>query len=164
MNRDHALAFLQQNQPLPGDAELANIIHELVEVRDYFLANPEPACVPLFLNCFGDGSGYGVYQTIEDVIGKYDGDLVVGHLKKALFSNCPGVRYWCAQISETYDSKDLIEGLINVYRSGNVDAKCAALTALSGYEDSRVNQLARKALSDEGDNCILEIAEDLIGG
>ncbi len=162
MNRDHALAFLQQNQPLPEDAELAKKIQEFVEVRDYFLANPDPACVPLFLNCFGEGSGCGVYQTVEDVVGKHDGDLVVESLKEALLSIHPSVRYWCAQISENYTSTDLVDGLINVYNSGNSDAKCAALTALSNYDDSRVIGLARKALKDERDDDLLEIAEDII--
>ncbi len=164
MNRDHALTFLKQNQPLPEDAELAKKIHEFVEVRNYFLANPDPACVPLFLNCFGEGSGYGVYQTIEDVVGKHDGDLVVESLKEALLSIHPSVRYWCAQISDNYGSKDLIDGLINVYNSGNSDAKCVALTALSNYDDSRVIGLARKALKDERDDDLLEIAEDIISG
>ena len=93
---------------------------------------------------------------------KYDGDTVVENLKGALFSKYPGVRYWCAQICENYDGEKLIPGLINVYQPGDLDAKCAALTALSNYDDSRVIGLARKALNDERDNDFLEIAKDTI--
>lgn len=163
MDKKDAIAFLKENQPLPDDGEkLENIISIFDDVRKYFLDNPDSECIPLFLNCFGKGSGYGVYQLIEDVIYKYNESDVVPHLKNALQSKYPSVRYWCAQIAERFESEDLIEGLINVYDKGDIDAKCASLTALSGIENEKVIALAKKTLKDETDEVLCEIAEEIV--
>ena len=165
MDKKDAIAFLKENQPLPDDGEkLEAIISIFDDVRKYFFDNPDPECIPLFLNCFGQGSGYGVYQLIEDVLSKYNESDVVPHLKNALQSKHPSVRYWCSQIAEQFESEDLIEELINVYEKGDIDAKCASLTALSGIEDEKVISLAKKTLEDETDEVLCEIAEDIVNG
>ena len=165
MTKDQALAFLTQYQPLPDDGkELENILEEFNEVRKYFISNPNSICIPLFLNCFGKGSGYGVYQLVEDVIITHNEDEVVFYLKKALLSDSSSIRYWCAQISENYDSEELLEGLLNVYEKGDIDAKCASLTALSGIKSNKVPEIARKALDTETDKDLIEIANDIWEG
>ena len=88
--------------------------------------------------------------------------MVMTHLKDALFSKFSGVRYWCAQICERYECDELIDGLINVYSKGDIDSKCAALTALSSYDDPRVTAVAKDALRDEKDDDLLEIAGDML--
>ena len=165
MEKKHAIDFLKQYQPLPDDgAELESIIQTFNEIRMFFLENPEPESIPLFLNCFGNGNGYGTYQLIEDVIILHDKNVVISHLKKALYSSYPSVRYWCAQIAEHFDSDELLDGLINVYQNGDDDAKCAALTALSGIENEKVFELAKNALIEEIDEDLLEIADDIVNG
>ncbi|WP_321414144.1 hypothetical protein [uncultured Desulfobacter sp.] len=115
MNKEDAIVFFLKYQPLPNDGEeLEAIISVFDDVLKYFLDNPDPECIPLFLNCFGQGSGYGVYQLIEDVISKHNESDVIPHLKNALQSKYSSVRYWCAQIAERFESEDLIDGLINV--------------------------------------------------
>ena len=159
-----AFEFLRQHQPLPNDNILESVIEKFNEVRKYFLDNPDPGCVPLFLNCFGEGSGFGLYQTIEDLIRGYDDNFVIVHLRNALFSSHVGVRYWCSQIASCYEYDDLIDGLINVYDEGNIDSKCASLTALSNYDDQqRVIEIAKKAINSEKDDDLLEIARDILG-
>jgi hypothetical protein len=163
MNDKDAIAFLKKYQPLPDDGEeLEAIIKDFDEVRLFFLENPNPECIPLFLNCFGNGSGYGIYQLVEDVIFKHDQLAIIHHLNKALYSNYESVRYWCAQIAEQLDSEDLLDGLINVYEKGNDDAKCASLTALSGIHHEKVIELAKKVLKEEKDEVLLEIADDIV--
>jgi hypothetical protein len=165
MDKKEAIDFLKQNQPLPDDGEeLEAIISVFDDVRKYFLDNPDPECIPLFLNCFGQGSGYGVYQLIEDVMAKHDRPEVLTHLKTALYSENTSVRYWCAQIAERFDAEELLNGLINVYEKGDDDAKCASLTALSGIPNNKVVDLAKKALETETDEVLLEIAEDIVNG
>lgn len=162
MTHDRAIDFLKKNQPLPSDDMLEKDIEIFNEVRKFFLENPDSNCIPLFLNCFGDGSGFGVYQTIEDLLAEYDDSVVITHLKNALFSKFSGVRYWCAQMSARYESEELIDGLLNVYNKGDIDSKCAALAALSSYDDPKVIAIAEKALQDENDGDLLEIAGDIL--
>ena len=162
INRHQAIEFLKLNQPLPDDALLEKDIAVFKEVEQYFANNPDPACVPLFLNCFGDGSGYGRYQIIEDLILKYDGKLVVSHLKQALFSQYSSVRYWCSQISQNYTNNELIDGLINAFKKGDIDTKCAALTALTNYDDNRVITISKAIVFESNDDDLLEIATDIL--
>ena len=65
--RDEAIQFLKANQPLPNDDKLEKDIEKFSEVKQFFVDNPDPECIPLFLNCFGDGGGFGLYQTIDDL-------------------------------------------------------------------------------------------------
>ncbi|MFC1745784.1 HEAT repeat domain-containing protein [Candidatus Riflebacteria bacterium] len=165
MNKKDAITFLKENQPLPDDGEeLDAIIEVFGEVQEYFLENPDPECVPLFLNCFGQGNGNGGYQLIEDVMVKHDRDIVIPHLKTALQSESASVRYWCAQIAERYDSEELIDGLFNVYEKGDYDAKCASLTTLTVIKKKKVIDFVKKVIDTEADEDLLEIAEDIVNG
>jgi len=66
MDVTNALAFLERHQPLPPDDQLsADLIREYDEVRKFFIEHPDPRCIPLFLNSFGDESCFGVYQLVE---------------------------------------------------------------------------------------------------
>lgn len=78
MNDIEALDFLKQHQLMLSDLEIEkSIIDKYDEVRKYFLKNRNPECVQLFLNSFGEISGFGVYQLVEDVIRKYNADEVI---------------------------------------------------------------------------------------
>ena len=107
-----ALDFLKQNQPMPDDDRLTEeLITEYDEIRLFFIVNHDPRCIPLFLNSFGKGDGFGVYQLVEDVIAAYPVDWVVPCIDLALRSADPNIRYWCAQIAERFPVYDLIEPL-----------------------------------------------------
>ena len=93
MNTQEALEFLEQNQPMPADSELTEEhIAKYDEIRSFFIESPDLACLPLFLNSFGDGDGFGVYQLIEDVIGQLRFEEVLPHLLDALSSPFRSVR------------------------------------------------------------------------
>jgi len=70
MTTSEALSFLQAHQPMPDDDVLdahPEILQKYEEVRKYFVENPDPRCIELFLNSFGGWNGFGVYQLVEDV-------------------------------------------------------------------------------------------------
>ncbi len=163
MTKKKAFEFLEKNQPFPEDESVEFNIKKFNEIRIFFIENNDPLCVPLFLNCFGEGSGFGIYQTIEDLVAQYDDELVIMHLNKALFSQYAGVRYWCAQIAQNYKDTSLINGLIYSYKLGGNDSKCASLIALSNYDDLKVIDIANDSLKEEVDDGLLqEIASDIL--
>ena len=132
MTSNEALRFLRSHQPMPADRDLTpEVIQHYESVRRFFLENDDARCVPLFLNSFGDGSGLGVYQLVEDVIKAYSASDVVPHLAVALASNCPGVRYWCAQIAAIFPTPDLIPQLAALLDDESSDTRFAAVTRWS---------------------------------
>jgi hypothetical protein len=124
MEVEAALAFLSEHQPLPADSDLSEeLITRYNDVRRYFIASPDPRCIPLFLNSFGEGSGFGVYQVVDDVLHKYSAEQVVPHLKAGLGSPYAGVRYWCTHWAADFPSPDLIPGLTSILTS-QADHEC----------------------------------------
>lgn len=73
MTKKEALAFLALNQPMPNDYDITQeLINKYNNVRLYFSANPAEEAIPLFLQSFGEGDGFGVYQLVEDFLYKCD--------------------------------------------------------------------------------------------
>lgn len=51
MNKETALNFLKENQPMPDDINLdKSVIAMYDDVTKYFLYNPDKECLPLLLN------------------------------------------------------------------------------------------------------------------
>ena len=122
MDTEDALHFLAEHQPLPADDALS---HELIDlydaVRRHFVQHPDPRCIPLFLNSFGNGSGFGVYQVVDDVFLKHNPDQVLPHLQAALRSPHLGVRYWASQCAMDFPSPTLVPALKDLLRSNGPD-------------------------------------------
>lgn len=52
---------------MPNDYDITQeLINKYNNVRLYFSANPAEEAIPLFLQSFGEGDGFGVYQLVED--------------------------------------------------------------------------------------------------
>ena len=97
MNSAEALAFLRAHQPMPPDDALEeSLIEQFDTVRRYFIAHPDPACIPLLLGAFGDGMGFGVYQVCDDVLRHFSSAQLAPHLAAALASNRSSTRWWAA--------------------------------------------------------------------
>jgi len=97
MNRNEALSFLRDHQPMPDDDDLTQeVIDKYDEVRKFFTAYPDKEVISLFLNSYGNGDGWGVYQLVEDVFYKCHRDDVVVEIKEILEnpSIADSVRYW----------------------------------------------------------------------
>jgi hypothetical protein len=163
MNKEEALTFLGLHQPLPPDGQMTeDLISRYEEVRQYCLAHPTPECVPLFLNSFGEGSGFGIYQLVEDVITLFPEEDVVRHLQASLESPHYGVRYWGAQIAANFPNSALVSLLGALLANGNADERAAAATALGLIDDERVDAVLDRAAHSEIDEDVRQLLTEII--
>jgi hypothetical protein len=155
MTTEEALQFLAQHQPLPPDDDLSDqLIATYDAVRRHFIAYPDSRCIGLFLHSFGNGSGFGVYQVVDDVFRKYSTSQLTPHLIRALQSQHWGVRYWASQWAMEFPSVDLIpalQGLLLSNASKDQECRFFAVAALEqllalGFSD-RVIPVLRTAVT-----------------
>ena len=158
MDANEGLAFLAAHQPLPDDHDLTQVvIDQYDEVRRYFIAHPDPRCVPLFLGSFGDGVGWGVYQLVDEVMRAHPGDVVVRGLDSALASPHLSVRSWALQIAMDYADRRLVPHFKRSLFSDDHEERYWAAQNLAinfAPEDAPVLRLA---LSRETEPSVLEV-------
>src|SRR6516162_9871217 len=136
MTTEQALAFLQAHQPMPDDRDLSEaLIRKYDEIRQFFLAHPNPRCIPLFLTSFGAGDGLGVYQLVEDVVRRFSRETVVPHLQHGLAHPQRSSRYWNAEIAAHFPSPALLELLGKLLTEDDEDLQTAAAIALGQLQD-----------------------------
>jgi len=158
MEKSDALQFLNDNQPLPPDEEIdQEIIYQYDKVREYFTENPDKECIPLFLNSFGKGSGFGVYQIVEDIFSNFSKDEVVPHLIQALRNEQGDVQFWSAQIAANFPDPALIDPLYRLLQTEDPDLRWAAVMALEEIGGERVEQMLANAYDDEDDEELREM-------
>lgn len=165
MNLSDAVDFLKKHQPLPDDSQLeknSEILKKYNEIRKYFLANPNPICIPLFINSFGNGSGFGVYQLIEDVLLEFSPKQVIPHLIEGLKSELYGIKYWSSQIASSFPDVKLIEPLAKLLTDESADIRSAVIIALSEIDDKRVLGIIKNAQKQEKDAEVLELIQEII--
>jgi hypothetical protein len=163
MNLDEALEFLLSHQPLPADRELNEVtIQKYDEVRRFFLAKPDVACIRPFLGSFGEGDGLGVYQLVGDVFRRLPRTAVVDALAESLMSRCRSVCYWSAQLAAEFPSAELVRPLLGLLKVDDYDLKYAALTALEQSGSSAVVHEIEEFLSRENDNELRELAQEVV--
>lgn len=150
MTTEQGLAFLQAHQPMPDDQDLSEaLIREYDEVRQFFMAHPDPRCIPLFLTSFGAGDGFGVYQLVEDVVRPFSRETVVPYLQHGLAHPQRSIRYWNAEIAAHFPSPALLELLGKLLTEDDADMRSAAAIALGQIEDARVEALLQHAFANE---------------
>lgn len=133
MNKDEALQFLSEHQPMPSDKLLTQeLIDKYDDVRRFFIEHPAKEAISLFMKSYGDGDGWGVYQLVEDVFYKCDSDDVVMSISNILENPLitKGVRYWVTQLAASFPDKKLINGLNISLSSDDSDIYEAAVIAL----------------------------------
>jgi HEAT repeats len=158
-----AIDFLERHQPLPPDEEMsADVLRTYDEVREFFVANPDPAVTPLWLNSFGPGSGFGVYQRVEDVLLALPKALVVEPLTAALQSRHRGVRYWCAQIAASFPDSALVKPLADLLGESDFDIRYAAITALEQIDDPAVVGVLGAALAVEENEELADLLREVL--
>ncbi len=163
MTHDDAISFLREHQPLPRDRNLGKaLIERYDDVRKYFLEHPDTDTIPLFLNSFGNGSGFGVYQLIEDVIRKHPKSTVLPHLVAALRNSSGSVRYWSAEIASDFPDVKLVEPLIEILTEKEDDARYAAVAALSFIEDSRIVPALERARDNNADPGLEDLLVEIL--
>ena len=162
LNYYNAINFLKEHQPLPDDELLdEETVSKYEEVRRYFLNNPSPECIPLFLNSFGMGSGFGVYQLIEDVLLKFSKEQVLRHLIDALESRNIGVIYWSVQVASYYPNDDLVLPLSVLLNNQNADIRYHAVVALSEINSAIAQKMLRDRQHIETDQEIIELINNI---
>jgi len=138
MNRNEALSFLRDHQPMPDDDDLTQeVIDKYDEVRKFFTANPDKEVISLFLNSYGNGDGWGVYQLVEGVFYKCHRDDVVVEIKEILEnpSIADSVRYWVTQVSAAFSDVKLKKGLAISLKSKNEDIRDAAQLSIDMIDE-----------------------------
>lgn len=133
MNKKEAIEFLQIYQPMPDDENLSqDLVDKYDEVRRFFIINPDNEVIHLFLNSYGQGDGWGVYQLVEDVFYQNNHEDVVLCIKKTLEDKLipESVRYWVTQVSALFADVRLIKGLEMSLKSENEDIRNAAQLSL----------------------------------
>ena len=164
MDKDTALNFLREHQPMPADDKLTkDLTKKYDEVIDYFIESPDPLCIPLFLNSFGDGEGNELYEQVEQVFYTFTTSEVVPHLVKSLSSVHAGVRYWSAQVAMDYSVPQLIDPLEKLLSGDEIgETRQFAAAALEDIPDKRVDEIFEKQLKVEDDTeLIAEMKEAL---
>lgn len=163
MDTREGLEFLSKHQPMPPDEELdQQLIDYYDEVRKWFILNPDPQCVPLFLNSFGKGDGWGVYQLVGDALIVFDKAIVVPHLVKSLRNPNGSVSYWSAQIACSFPDAVLIAPLRKLIEGGDHDIKYAAITALEQIGGTTVKDILSTQLTVEEDQELKELLENVL--
>jgi len=93
------------------------------EVRRHFIQVIDDRVIPLFLNSFGDGSGFGVYQLVPEILARYPADKVVSGLMGSLMSPSCGVRDWSLEIANSYPDRRLLPGVLPALRAKSVSER-----------------------------------------
>jgi hypothetical protein len=161
MDKNQALSLLRLNQPLPSDDELdEELITGYNEARAYFVENPDPAVIPLFLNSFGDGDGLGIYPLVEDVFESFSTEQMTPHLLQAMQSEYPSVVYWSTQVADLFPHSSLIPQFQKLLSHDDAGIRAAAVQALRPIDDPRVDDILASALGAETDPTVIrEIKE-----
>jgi hypothetical protein len=123
---------------MPDDDDLTQeVIDKYDEVRKFFTANPDKEVISLFLNSYGNGDGWGVYQLVEDVFYKCHRDDVVVEIKEILEnpSIADSVRYWVTQVSAAFSDVKLKKGLAISLKSKNEDIRDAAQLSIDMIDE-----------------------------
>lgn len=162
-NKEEAIDFLKAHQPLPPDKELSEEeISDFDTARKIFLNDPDPVCVPLFLQSFGDGDGLGVYPLIGDVILSVDREQIIPHLTTALRSSQRGVAYWSAQIAARTPDSRLVAPLKDLLMVGDRDSRYVAITALEQIGGAVVRRVLESHLATEGDDELRALVDEVL--
>lgn len=164
MTNDEALAFLKSNQPMPADkAGPPEIFRRYDEVREHFLSTSDDRCVPLFLGSFGEGSGFGIYQLVEDVLRRYPRKLVVDALRQHLGSKHQGVRNWCLLLGVEYADRSLVPFFARSLRSDDPEERLWAAHCMQQvYVESEDRADVEACLAEEPNEDITALLEEML--
>ncbi len=113
---DELLGFLTQHQPMPGDNDISERESSLfMEALEYFQANINPKCIPLFIGSVSTNTGLGMYEHIQFVLMAHQKSEVVPQLRYGLVQGNEGVKYrccWWAADIDGWELEDVIQPLV----------------------------------------------------
>jgi HEAT repeat protein len=160
MDHIEALDFLAQHQPMPADDDLdEDLLARFDAAWRALRDHPDPRAPRLLLNSFGDGSGFGVYQLVEDAIRVQPRDLVIDALCDSLQSPHQGVRAWSAEIALEYPDERLDAIIPSLLGSGDRDARFWAASYLADRGIAVAPELVARARVDADDDLVSMLDE-----
>lgn len=164
MDQARALEFLAAHQPMPDDLQ---VTQELLDGYRAALVvldeHPSPACIPLFLNSFGERDLFGNYQRVAGVLRYFSQDEITPHLAANLAVNkTRSVRYWNAQMAQDFPDPSFLEPLVEMLREEDSDLRSAAVLALAAMNDPQAKQALREALAWEAEEDVKELMLDAL--
>src|SRR2546428_4002283 len=163
MTKEEALAFLAAHQPLPDDREITQeLLDQFDAARTLFLRERDERCVPLFLNSFGEGSGFGVYQLVADVIRRYPERVVIPALRDSVRSRRQGVRSWSWDIALEHPGSELVPLAIEALRASDEDERNFAAAYLIDASSGRDVPVLAEARDREPDPSIKAILSEAV--
>jgi hypothetical protein len=163
MTLERAKAFLVAHQPMAADVALSKEeLGELDAVRRFLVQHPHDEALGLLLGTFGEGSGFGVYQLIEEAAAAHEPAVVVSILADKLRNGLRSVRYWCALISANYPNDDLVPPLAAMLTGDDVELRSAVVTALSAMNSTAARAALQAWLPLETDDDLREVIEESI--
>ena len=102
VTKEWALDFLRAHQPLPADSDFdddSNALEDWEVTIEYLIEHPCEEAIPLVLNSFGGGNGYGLYRDTLDFIKRFPIETIVPYLTEALRSPNVAGREMVAEIA-----------------------------------------------------------------
>lgn len=160
MKQRECIEYLKRNQPMPPDDEWDEECEKLDEVLEFITNSPVLEALPLLLNVFGEGSGFGVYQLVEFAIRKYRAKDVIPQLMQTLTSPSKSIVYWNAQIAASFPDVRLIEPLSVLVRSEDEDIQAASITAIGQIKSPKVLAVLESLNSSDLNEDMRELISD----
>lgn len=148
---------------MPDDDQLSDdLIVRYDEVRKTLAQQIDPRAVPLLLNSFGDGNGFGVYQLVEDTLRAYPREQVVQALMHSLRSDISSVRSWSMDIALEYSDERLLPHAVHLLNSADRDTRFFAAAFLAEFADppASVREALQRGLGRESDSEIQQVIRD----
>jgi HEAT repeat protein len=166
MTADEAIDFLEQHQPMPADESISEtLIGEFDEARQALERDPDPRGLRLLLGAFGEGSGFGVYQLVDDTLRAYPRDDVVAALRGALTSSVPSVRSWSMEMALDYPDHRLLPAALALLSDVDRDTRYFAASYVADLRptEGRILDRLREVATREDDEEIRSVLREVTG-
>jgi len=160
MDEKQCIEFLRRHQPMPADDDWDDDCEKLDEVRRFLTNNICVDAIPLLLNVFGEGNGYGVYQQVELAVRQYAPGDVVPHLLQGLRFDLSSVVYWNAQIAASFPDERLIDPLTELVHSSDPDIQATSITSIGCIRHPKVGAILESLQRLDLDDELRELVDD----
>ena len=162
MNRDEALSFLRENQPL-ADVPGPGLLQRFRETTRYFYEHPHPDCIPLLINAFGLFEDLTLYEALNATLQRFPVVLVLPHLRDGCRARMPSIRLASADAALHFPHPSLVAPLVELLAEGSPIIRLTAVSALEQIGGEAVLEHARQALDGETDEDVIQVLKDILG-
>ena len=158
MNWEANLRFLSRHQPLPDFPDDATM-RRYKAATEYFYYQPDPRCIPLFLNSFSTWDDLTVYDSVQSVLRKFSITQVLPHLISGCRSKHPAVRLWCVDTARFFPHESLVPVMAHLLAREPIATRLACAVVLECINSDAARKAAARALINEKDEDVREVLE-----